>query len=399
MKWNCAATIVVCVSTFLALPSAALDRGDQRILEDIEAVLAENPNSVIAHRDYQLIMEPELGAAQLEAIYNQRIQEQGETPENLYLLSRFKTGEEFRQAGEDLIARYPESALGYWILARYHRRNGEIERAIELYQEALTHPHPDAAPHIYRSWANSARIIDGPEAAIEILDQALAEYPQHLDTMAQRAAMLVLAGRPEEGLEQANAVLVNRMHHLDALRTEGFAYFDQERYYEAAISFETFLRLWPSRTDVWIYLAQAVTAVHGPEAGEVVLEEGLERNPRDPELAAEIARYQNLLEHYDKALEMANVALAVDPNHPEGLSESGHALYFLDRYAEAEDRFRDYLDYDSRAPQVWIMLAEAVREKDGIDAGLQVLSEAMQANPDEQQLNARRRYFESLRDS
>ncbi len=393
------AGVVVCMSICFASQAVALDRGDQRILEDIEAVLAVNPNSVIAHRDYQIIMEPEIGVAQLEAEYNQRLRELGETPENLYLLTRFKQGDEFRQAGQDLIDRYPESALGYWILARHYRRSGDIERGIELYQQALKYPHPDAAPHIYRSWANAARIIDGPDAAIKILDRALAEYPQHLDTLAQRASMLVLAGRPEEGLEQANAVLVNRMHHLDALRTEGFAYFDQERFYEAAISFETFLRLWPSRSDVWIYLAQAVTAVNGPEAGEVVLEEGLERNLRDPELAVKIAHYQNLLEHYEKALAMANLALAVDPSHPEGLSESGHALYFLGRYAEAEDRFRDYLDYDSKAPSIWIMLADVVREQNGIEAGLQVLSDAQENNPDNQQINARRRYFESLRES
>ncbi len=399
MTRNCLTGAVVCVFVGFAAQSVALDLGDERILEDIQSVLADNPNSVIAHRDYQIIMEPEIGAAQLEAEYNQRLRELGESAENLYLLTRFKRGEEFRQAGQDMIDRYPDSPLGYWIVARFHRRAGDIERAIELYQEALQYPHPDATPHIYRSWANSERIVNGPEAAIEVLDRALEEFPGHLDTMAQRASMLVLAGRPEEGLEQANAVLLNRMHHLDALRTEGFAYYDQERYYEAAISFESFLRLWPSRTDVWIYLSRAVTAVHGPEAGELVVEEGLERNPRDPELAAQIAHYQNLLEDYDKALAMANLALAEDPDHPEGLSESGHALYFLGRYAEAEDRFRDYLNFDSRAPSIWVMLAEVVREQQGIDAGLQVLSDAMQDNPGNQQINARRRYFESLRDS
>ena len=390
---------LVCVVACFTTQAIALERGDERILADIQAVLAENPNSVIAHRDYQIIMEPEVGAAQLEAEYNQRLRELGESPENLYLLTRFKQGEEFREAGQDMINRYPNSPLGYWIVARSHRRAGEIQRAIELYQEALTHPRSDATPHIYRSWANAENIINGPEAAIEVLDRALEEFPGHLDTMAQRAAMLLLAERPEEALDQTNAVLVSRLHHIDALRTEGFAYFDQERYFEAAISFETFLRLWPSRTDVWMYLGRAVTNLHGPEAGELVLEEGLERNLRDPELAAEIARYQNLLEDYDKALSMANVALAVDPTHPEGLSESGHALYFLERYDEAENRFRDYIDYDPRTPQIWIMLAESVREQNGVDAGLQILNDAMQDNPGNQQINARRRYFESLRGS
>ena len=381
----------------LTVTAMALDPGNQRILNDIQKTLAENPDSVIAHRDYQIVMEPEIGSAQLEAEYNQRLRDKGETPENLYLMSRFKRGEEFRQASDNLIARYPNSPLGLWIAARFQRRSGNLEQAITLYQEALKLRHPDISPHIFRTWASAVRITNGPDAAIAILDQALASYPGHLDTMAQKSYMLLLAGQTEAALKLTNDVLISRLHHEQALRTEGLAYLELERFHEATISFETFLRLWPSRTDVWIYLSNAVTVVNGPEAGEIVLEEGLERNPRDPDLAARIAHYYNMLDEYVKALEMANLALVQDLSHPGGLSEGAHALYFLGRYDEAEDKFLDILNSNPRSPDVWIMLSEVIRERDGIDAGLQVLGKALQNNQDNQNIIERQIYFQNLK--
>jgi len=101
-----------------------------------------------------------------------------------------------------ILSRWPLEARAKVGLAEIHKRRGDLGDALRLYNEVLLMQVEDERSwHIFRSARCHILKLSGRlEEALESADQLVREAPFHMDARLQRASILALLGKAQQGL-------------------------------------------------------------------------------------------------------------------------------------------------------------------------------------------------------
>jgi tetratricopeptide (TPR) repeat protein len=87
------------------------------------------------------------------------------------------------------------------------------------------------------------------------------------------------------------------------------------------------------------------------------------------------------LKMYDDAVREADAALAIEPNQSSAIAIKSAALWQSDRLAEAEPFVAKLAAMNPRESTIWINLAYIRRRTQSLDAAVETLQRAFDANP------------------
>jgi tetratricopeptide (TPR) repeat protein len=108
---------------------------------------------------------------------------------------------------------------------------------------------------------------------------------------------------------------------------------------------------------------------------------GVERmNVEDQRHIEHAAGYLDL-KMYEEAVREADIVLAAQPAHPQALAIKSTALWQSNRLREAEPLIARLAELNPRNAGIWINLAYIRRRTQSLDAAVQTLQRAFEANP------------------
>lgn len=237
----------------VALPVYAADLGDVKALLRAKQVIKENPNSVRGHREYQNAMINDGWSDAMVTEYSERLKNNGESPENIYLLCRLTDDVEANAVVyEELIDNFPGFTWGYYGLAYVLDQRGDKKGAMELYELIL-----DIDPDFVESYEQIASLYEGQgdyAKADKAILKGLKYLPDNPQLLALHATYLRMSGQYEEALRIVNNALELEPDNELALRQLGFIYSNMQKYEEAVVARRHYLTLWPSNSWIWYHL-------------------------------------------------------------------------------------------------------------------------------------------------
>jgi len=178
-------------------------------------------------------------------------------------------------------------------------RQGRLAEAERLYRDILVHM-PEQADALHFLGVLEAQ-QGRHDAALRLMDRAIAANPRHPAIAYNRANLLRDMGRPEEALAGYDVAIAAKPDNIAALTNKGAVLHALSRYAEAVSSYDRALAFKPDDPDAHVNRGNALMA---------------------------LTRYEEALASYERAL-------AVTPDNPHALYCKANALAKLGRLAEA----------------------------------------------------------------
>ena len=207
----------------------------------------------------------------------------------------------FEQAKQHFIAGNTAFEAGDFV-----RAEAQFEASLALLPERVSTLGNLAAVHLH---------LGRPEAALALLDQALALDPSDLPARLHRSTALGDLGREDEALVELDRVLAQVPDHPAARYHRARTLGALQRYAEAAAGFEHLLRLDPRHALAWFGHGQSLQYLDRPAEA---------------------------LASYDQALALA-------PGQSQAWSNRGHILKHQGREAEAAQSYREAIAHGGDA--------------------------------------------------
>lgn len=247
--------------------------------------VAEHPDSVQAHREYQSAMIEEGWKAQILEEYAGRLK-QARTPGNLYLWARLQEGEEEAPAFETLVKEFPDFSWGYFGLATVEEKQGDVGEAIRLSERALELDPLNVL--VYQNLASYHEAHGDIEKSLQTIERGLQSLPDDPGLLAYRGAYLRLLKRYEEARPDLEKVLEQQPDDRVALWNLLFL-FTETKDAEAALAIgERYLALWPQGRQAWVKMALNHLALYDRRhdiehllAAEEACEQAIQTDPTD----------------------------------------------------------------------------------------------------------------------
>jgi len=237
-----------------ALPVYAADLGDVKTLLRAKQAIKENPDSVRSHREYQNAMINDGWYDAMITEYSERLKNNGESPENIYLRERLNDNIEANAVVfEELIDNFPSFTWGYYGLANVLAQRGDKDGAMKLYEFILDidPSHVEAYKEIALFYEKQGDYVKADEAILK----SLKYIPDNPQLLAMHATFLRKSGQYEEALSFVNKALGLEPDHELALRQLGFICSNMRKYEEAVMARRHYLSLWPnSFPEAWYLL-------------------------------------------------------------------------------------------------------------------------------------------------
>lgn len=265
-------SVLFLIIFIVVLPVHAADLGNVKALMRAKQAIKENPNSVRDHREYQDAMINDGWRKEMITEYSERLKNNGESPENIYLLVRLKDDVEAEAlVYEELIGNFPGFTWGYYGLAYVLWQRGDKEEATQLYEFILDIDpnHVEAYGHIASFYEEQSDYIKADEAILK----GLKYLPDNPQLLAFHSAYLRLSGQYEEALSIVNDALKFGPDSEMALRQLGFIYSDMKKYEEAVVARRYYLSLWPSNSWIWYHLCKDLFELYDDNKDVDVLNE------------------------------------------------------------------------------------------------------------------------------
>jgi TolB-like protein/class 3 adenylate cyclase/Flp pilus assembly protein TadD len=189
---------------------------------------------------------------------------------------------------EKAIARDPEFARAYALLARAHSRDfvdgwsespeASLDRALDIARTAVALD--SSSPQSHMAMADALRFRGETDEAVAAAKKAVELDPNFADGYALLAQTLAYAGEPERGLEMiGRAMLLNPRPSYAYLGIQGQNRFALELYGPAIVSFEGAVALNPEVQRMHLWLAASYARVGRQEDAEWEVEEIQAINP------------------------------------------------------------------------------------------------------------------------
>ena len=244
------------------------------------------------------------------------------------------------------IKQAPDRADWHYALGLLHRQAGDEALALPCLRQAAQLAEDRAEYH--HALAGCLAALDKRDRAIASLEQALRLRRRMPEWRADLVELQIERGWYGEALAEINQ----------------------------AISSDSSLgRLWRLRADVQMRLGQ-------PNAARLDLIEALRREPNDAANFALLTELMITQGHFDRALEAARRAVALEPLDAGKRKQLAHVLRLLDRRAEAAEELQNVLDEASPADW-WADLADDYEATDQVERASAAWAAAVSATPND----------------
>ena len=307
----------------------------------------------------------------------------------------------------------PNDARAHLEMGMFWAEQGELETALKHYEEALR-VKPDFAYALDRIGRILA-LLNRSDEAIARYEEAIQADPKNQDIHFLLGRELLAQGKKEEAekrfrealalnpedarchnelgtlLEERGETDEAMRHYEEALRAApqfGYVLYKmgkllsgQGKYTEAEARFEEALNLDPDNQDLYYLIGRELVAQGRKEEGQRYFERALSMNPDDARVHNDLALLigagdpEAAIAHFEKALQIA-------PNFTLALNNWGNLLAELNRFDEAEQKYRAALNLREEDEYAWYNLARLAERKGNLKEAEQYYMSAMQNSPD-----------------
>ncbi len=177
------------------------------------------------------------------------------------------------------------------------------------------------------------------EQAESIYRQVLAQYPGHAETLNRYAALVVDAGRRDEGITLLEQAAAQEPHNLRVLINLGSIYVMTGRYQQAEVVLLRALQFDPQQPDATYHLGLVMEHAGRRDEAAGYYRRTLQLQPRHRASHVNLGILLKGAGQYDAALEHFNAALAIDPDSRYARYNRGMVLLTQGHFVEG---FRDY---------------------------------------------------------
>ncbi len=231
-------------------------------------------------------------------------------------------------------------------------RLGRCEAAVSLARAAIARG-PESA-ETYYLLAGCLRDGGDLDAAAESLHRAVGLDADHLGALSQLAAIEMRRGLPEaaERFRQAHRDALARVKVADQVRGHrraGIAAFNRGDLQTALVEFEAMAAVTPGDAEVHLSIGSVYLALGRYDEARAPLEESLRLGPRNERALTEMGRLLALTDRFDEASDMLQRAITANPDYPEphyvlaGLhmarGDSGLYQREMNRFEELRSRY------------------------------------------------------------
>jgi protein O-GlcNAc transferase len=218
------------------------------------------------------------------------------------------------------------------------QQQGQLERAIEIYEKCVELAPARAEPYYKR--ANALNALGRLELAIEDYDRAISRNPSYTYAFCNRGSVLERLERRDEALASFDRAL--ELDPKDALThyNRGSVLKDLKRYEEALAGYEVALGLNAGFAEAHVNRGSVLQELRRYEAAIKSFERALALNPALAQAAQGRGVCLHRLKRLEPALAAYNTAIALKPDFAAAYCGRGELLAGLDRHADAVN---DYL--------------------------------------------------------
>ena len=252
-----------------------------------------------------------------------------------------------------------------------HLNLGAALSKLERFDEAEQHVRQavEIAPHESQTLVSLGALLSStgkPAEAEQTLRRALAADPGDLGVVRTLATLLNKWGRDEEALDLCNRMIERGTADASIYAARGNSLYRLQRYDEAMASARQALSLDPDPPTAFslhILMGQASWAMtHSADAAAEHYERALLIEPNRPTVLADLASLRIAQERYEKALELFQTAVRLQPDVAKFYSGMGFALYRLGRRDEAVRSLERALSLDPTLDEArtYLKLARSV---------------------------------------
>lgn len=303
------------------------------------------------------------------------------SPANRLLAARFlklfaaqKRWQDLETQAQALANGFGDKADFYAIVGEIFLAEGELERAAQWFEKALTEA-GDRFP-IYGRLVQIYNVLDAHDRAFAIIERAQKQFPDNPDVERMLADTYVdakqydkaiaiyrrlierepkkldgyrllvdalnKAGRYDEALEVVKQAEAAVGKNEDTRLMRALALYNQKRYEAAEAVLKDLLRSRGKNRDIIYYLLGSIYIEEKRyEAAEAALKKAIEINPlNDSALNALGYMYADLDKKLDEAKSLIERALELNPNAPHILDSLGWVYYRMGKF----DLARDYIE-------------------------------------------------------
>lgn len=238
----------------------------------------------------------------------------------------------------------PRNAYALHLLVVVAHQCGKNEAALDLIDRALA-IEPDL-PDAWNNRANTLNALKRSEEALASYDRALALKPDYPGALTNRAFALMSLGRLEAALVSFDRALALQPDSAAALRNRGDALQALKRHAEALACFDTALSHDPEDAEVLNNRGNALHALGNLQEALASYDKALALRPSFPEALSNRANVLHALDRSEEALKDYDLAIELKPDFAQALGNRGNALGGLRRYEEALASYRAALRID-----------------------------------------------------
>jgi tetratricopeptide (TPR) repeat protein len=237
------------------------------------------------------------------------------------------------------------------------------------------------SPQLAATAADHFKALDRLPEALSWIDRLLAIAPRHEGGLTVRIGLLRRTGQYDEAEGAIRTA-------LEALRSRPDLALEIARYYDAIGSADESLR-WIAEAltfdprhvgalEAKINLLTALTRYD--EAGQAIAA-ALDLRPENPEIALAIARHHSALDHDNEAVSWVDRALAIEPDHLDGLVSRIDLLRWAGRYEEVDAAIATAVEFHPESAIVARAAAGYYSAVDRDDEAVQWIDRALELSP------------------
>jgi tetratricopeptide (TPR) repeat protein len=290
-----------------------------------------------------------------------------------------------RLLAETLLAqkRNKEAAAEYCEGAMLLARSAEMEAALDLADWAIvvdeTCPSAYASRgEILRLWHRNSQDM---EDAIKAFNRSLELNPDEVWVMASRGQAAAELGRIDAALADLDRAIKLAPDYVWARELETRILIAAGRMAEVIEVLRQTVELEGATESAFTCLAEALMFADAADKAWDVIDRGLSRFPRSPELMALRGESLRIQSRWDEALRCFEDALSANRNFPYALARKGVVLHALGRDAEAMEAFDEAIRLRSDYTWAIIQKASALEETQKTGEAIDLLNRAVAVDP------------------
>jgi len=245
---------------------------------------------------------------------------------------------------DQVLAREPRNPDALQLLGLVARRNGQQERAIELFLESLRWQ--PGQPHVLNNLGNALLDREHVKEAVAAYRQATELQPDYSDALTNLGIALIRSGDTAEAVASLKRAVRMEPGNAKAWSALGRALRSGGRLDEAIAAFEKSLSLRPGHVPTLHNHAVALRLARRPEEAAAILAACAQRDP-SPEIRYNLGHCHYDLGDLDEAARAYEAAVALDPANREA-HDALNRLYF--ETGNDELYLRSYLAALQRSP-------------------------------------------------